>query len=90
MHLAFRSAGAAVLSALLVVLVAASAAAQREPADKDDFADLAAAAPGPKPSIAAHNVGQLTVGVTNFGMIGIGRGKNQRIDCFTGRPVPKG
>lgn len=88
MTASLRSAGILVLALTLATILALPTAAQRQPAERDNAPDQAAAAP--PYCIAQHDVGQLVVGVTNFGMVGIGKGKGERVDCLTGIPVPKG
>lgn len=54
-----------------------------------------ALAGGPSYCIAAHNVGQIALSVTNYGVFGAGAAgeyssyiKGDRTDCFTGKGVP--
>jgi hypothetical protein len=61
--------------------------AQRQPFTKESFSSLSAATA--TYCLARHDVGRLVLGITNYGRIGIGRGRI-RVDCFTGTSVPLG
>ncbi len=88
MVIARRFARVLLLALTLTIALVSPTAAQRDPSNRDDFSDLAAA-----PSrycIATHDVGKLTVGITNFGMVGLGTGKGSAVDCFTGYRSSRG
>ncbi len=58
-------------------------------AGKDDIPTIHNTALAPY-CLATHTVGKLVFGVTNFGRIGVGRGRAIFIDCFTGIRTPLG
>lgn len=70
-----------------VLALTEPALAQRQPLTKESLSSLSAATA--TYCLGRHDVGRLVLGITNYGRIGIGRGRI-RIDCFTGSSVPLG
>jgi hypothetical protein len=72
---------------VLILLSSFAVKAQRRPASKESLPTLAAGTA--TYCIAKHDVGNLVLGITNYGKIGIGR-STFRVDCFTGTLIPLG
>ncbi len=81
---AMALAPALILTSVLLVQTAAA----RTASGKEQFNSQSARVA--QYCIATYDIGKLNFGITNFGKIGIGKGKDTRIDCFTGSVPPYG
>lgn len=68
-------------------LVFAGAASARPPVDGDVRSVQLATLEGPAYCQVEHNVGNLNLTVTNYGITGQGRSQTADVDCFTGLPT---
>ncbi len=73
--------------ALIAWLVASGEAQGRPPATLEERSSAAAALVTPAYCQAEHNVGNLNLAVTNYGITGRGRAQATAADCFTGLPT---
>lgn len=76
------------LTFTLTLTILAQASAQRVSNAKESFSSLTAARA--TYCLGTHDVGRLVFGITNFGRIGLGRGRGGTVDCFTGIIPPLG
>jgi len=74
------------LTLVITLAILTRASAQRTPVSKESLSLLTASMPSY--CLGIHDIGRLVFGITNFGKVGIGRGRGVKFDCFTGIMAP--